>query len=119
MLSQEVFAFGRHADLASSGRAGPVCKPGEKLALHPAGHTEKQRPPPQHPGAAELCSPVEQVAHSANLVGGETQVLPGTIRRGLGCLSHGEQQEGRKSLGDLGWSAAMVGGVPSLLLLIP
>lgn len=41
LLSQEVFAFGRHADLAPSGRAGPMCKTGGKPTFHPARHTEK------------------------------------------------------------------------------
>lgn len=40
LLSREVFAFGRHADLAPLGRAGPMCKAGGKPALHSAGHAE-------------------------------------------------------------------------------
>lgn len=71
------------------------------------------------PGAAELGSPVEEAACSAGLLGEEAEVLPGAVRRGPCCLSRREQPEGRKCLEDLGRSAALVRGGPSILLWIP
>lgn len=38
------------------GRTSPMCKAGGNPAPHPSCSTGKQRPPPQHTGAAVLCS---------------------------------------------------------------